>query len=163
MTDVHTPAQRKLNMSRIRSQDTKPEMLIRKGLHARGMRYRLHDRKLPGRPDLVFLKYKTAIFVNGCFWHFHGCGLSKLPATRPDFWKNKLESNVARDQKAIAALYSAGWRVVIVWECAIRQKKRGAIQKLPGVSALLSTLAGHEPWACGTIRRLPENANCSNS
>jgi len=120
MADVLTAEQRRLNMSRIRGRDTKPEMLIRRGLHARGLRYRLHDRRLPGRPDLVFPKYHTAVFIHGCFWHAHGCTLSKLPATRQDFWKEKLEGNAARDRKAIAALQAAGWRVLVIWECALR-------------------------------------------
>lgn len=126
MADVLTPEQRQLNMSRIRGKDTKPEMVIRRGLHARGLRYRLHDRSLPGRPDLVFPKYRTAVFIHGCFWHAHGCASSKLPATRRDFWQTKLAANVARDRKAVDALLAAGWRVLIVWECALRgpwQKK----------------------------------------
>lgn len=118
--DVLTPAQRKLNMSRVRGRDTKPEMVIRQGLHARGLRYRLHDRTLPGRPDLVFAKYRAVVFVHGCFWHAHGCKRSKLPATRRHFWKKKLEGNAARDQLAVAELQAAGWRILVVWECALR-------------------------------------------
>lgn len=124
MTDVLTTAQRQLNMSRIRGRDTKPEMFVRQGLHARGLRYRLHDRKLPGRPDLVFAQYQAAVFVHGCFWHAHGCALSKLPATRQDFWKNKLEGNAARDRRTIDALHAAGWRVLVIWECALRGPAR---------------------------------------
>lgn len=124
MADVLTPAQRQLNMSRIKGKDTKPEMLIRRGLHARGLRYRLHDRSLPGRPDLVFPKYHTAVFVHGCFWHAHGCALSKLPSTRQDFWQQKLEGNAARDQEAIATLQADGWRVLVIWECALRGPQR---------------------------------------
>jgi DNA mismatch endonuclease (patch repair protein) len=120
MTDVLTAAQRQLNMSRIRGRDTKPEMLVRQGLHARGLRYRLHDRKLPGRPDLVFPRHGAVVFVHGCFWHAHGCALSKLPATRQDFWKKKLEGNAARDRRAIDALRADGWRVLVIWECALR-------------------------------------------
>lgn len=120
MADVLTAEQRRLNMSRIRGRDTTPEMLIRRNLHARGLRYRLHDRSLPGRPDLVFPKYHTAVFIHGCFWHAHGCALSKLPATRQDFWKEKLEGNAARDRKAIEALQAAGWRVLVIWECSLR-------------------------------------------
>jgi DNA mismatch endonuclease, patch repair protein len=130
MADVLTTAQRQLNMSRIRGRDTKPEMLIRRGLHARGLRYRLHDRKLPGRPDLVFPKYRTAVFIHGCFWHAHGCALSKLPATRQDFWKQKLEGNAARDNKAIEALQANGWRVLVIWECALRGPVRVALHEL---------------------------------
>jgi DNA mismatch endonuclease, patch repair protein len=126
MTDVLTAAQRQFNMSRIRGRDTKPEMLVRQGLHARGLRYRLHDRKLPGRPDLVFPRYGVAVFVHGCFWHAHGCTLSKLPATQRDFWKTKLEGNAARDRRAIDALQTAGWRVLVIWECALRGPARRA-------------------------------------
>ena len=124
MTDVLTTAQRQLNMSRIRGRDTKVEMRVRQGLHARGLRYRLHDRNLPGRPDLVFTRYSAVIFVHGCFWHAHGCTLSKLPATRQDFWRKKLEGNAARDCKAIKALLAVGWRVLVVWECALRGPMR---------------------------------------
>ena len=120
MTDVLTQEQRRFNMSRIRGRDTKPEMLVRRGLHARGLRYRLHDRTLPGRPDLVFPKYHTAVFVHGCFWHAHGCALSKLPATRQDFWRVKFEGNAARDKRAVEALQTDGWRVLVIWECALR-------------------------------------------
>lgn len=107
-------------MSRVRGRDTTPEMLVRRGLHARGLRYRLHDPKLPGRPDLVFPKYRAALFVHGCFWHAHGCALSKLPATREDFWKKKLEGNAARDRRTINTLRADGWRVLVIWECALR-------------------------------------------
>lgn len=124
MADVLTQAQRQLNMSRIKGKDTKPEMLIRRGLHARGLRYRLHDRSLPGRPDLVFPKYHTTVFIHGCFWHAHGCALSKLPATRQDFWQTKLAANAARDRKAIDRLQAEGWRVLVIWECALRGARK---------------------------------------
>jgi DNA mismatch endonuclease (patch repair protein) len=118
--DVLTPEQRQLNMSRIRGRDTKPEMVIRRGLHARGLRYRLHDRALPGRPDLVFPRYRLVVFLHGCFWHVHGCALSKLPATREEFWREKLEGNAVRDRGAIARLKASGWRVMVIWECGLR-------------------------------------------
>jgi DNA mismatch endonuclease (patch repair protein) len=124
MADVLTPEQRRLNMSRVRGRDTKLEMLIRRGLHARGLRYRLHYSKLPGRPDLAFPKYRAAVFVHGCFWHAHGCTLSKLPATRQDFWLKKLEANVARDRNTIASLLADGWRALLIWECALRGPER---------------------------------------
>ena len=127
MTDVLTPGQRRFNMSRIKGKDTKPEMLIRRGLHALGLRYRLHDRSLPGRPDLVFPKHHTAVFIHGCFWHAHGCALSKLPGTRPDFWRRKLSANVARDKTAVEALQSAGWSVLVIWDCSLRGPTRLAI------------------------------------
>ena len=127
---VLTPAQRKLNMSCVRGRDTKPEMVIRQGLHARGLRYRLHDKTLPGRPDLVFAKYRTVVFVHGCFWHANGCSRSKLPATRQKFWKQKLDANAARDQDAIAALQDEGWRVLVISECALRGPEREEVQAL---------------------------------
>ena len=108
-------------MSGIRGKDTKPEMLVRKALSAAGYRYRLHRRDLPGAPDVVMSGRRVAIFVHGCFWHVHsGCKNAKLPSTRPDFWRDKLEGNVARDRRAIESLRADGWRVLIIWECATR-------------------------------------------
>jgi DNA mismatch endonuclease, patch repair protein len=124
MADVLTPEQRHLNMANIRGRDTKPEMTVRRALHVRGLRYRLHDRSLPGRPDLVFPRHRTVVFVHGCFWHMHGCALSKLPATREAFWRKKLEANVKRDRRAMDVLRSDGWRVLIIWECALRGPRR---------------------------------------
>lgn len=128
MVDVLTPDQRQRNMSRIKGKDTKPEMLVRRGLHARGLRYRLHDRLLPGRPDLVFSAHHAAVFVHGCFWHHHGCLLSKLPATRQDFWLAKLSANAARDRLAIEALHAKGWRVLVIWECSLRGPLRWPLE-----------------------------------
>ena len=161
MADVLIAEQRHLNMSRIRGRDTKPEMQIRRGLHALGLRFRLQDRKLPGRPDLVLPKYRTAVFVHGCFWHAHCCALSKLPATRQDFWKQKLEGNAARDTKSIAALQTDGWNVLVVWECALRGPGRlniaavldGAasyIRQNPG--SLLMEIAGESGRRNGTTK-----------
>jgi len=120
VTDVLTAEQRRFNMSRIRGRDTKPEMLIRKGLHARGLRYRLQDRKLPGRPDLVFPRHRVVILVHGCFWHGHGCPMFRLPATRTQFWENKITTNRTRDTKTHEALLALGWRVLTVWECSLK-------------------------------------------
>lgn len=120
MTDVLTPEQRRLNMSRVRSRNTRPEMLVRRGLHALGYRFRLHRRDLPGRPDLVLPSHRVALFVHGCFWHGHDCELFRLPATRSEFWARKISGNKARDQKALLELAARGWRTMIVWECAIR-------------------------------------------
>ena len=121
-------------MSGIRGKDTKPEMLLRKGLHRLGFRFRLHDRNLPGKPDLVFPKYRAVIFAHGCFWHGHDCHLFKWPSSNVDFWKEKIGRNVAHDAKAMEALLSAGWRVATVWECALKGKTRigegEAVQKL---------------------------------
>lgn len=122
--DVLTPEQRRLVMSRIRGRDTRPEMLMRRGLHGRGLRYRLHGKDIPGKPDMVFPKYRAVIFVHGCFWHGHGCSLFKWPKTRAAFWKSKIESNMERDRDALAALKADGWRVLVVWECALKGKQR---------------------------------------
>ena len=122
MADVLTPAQRRFNMSQISGRDTKPELLVRHGLHALGLRYKLHDKTLPGRPDLVFPRFKAVVFVHGCFWHAHGCGYSKIPATRAVFWRKKIEGNVIRDARTIEILGKMGWRVAVIWECAVRRQ-----------------------------------------
>lgn len=111
-------------MSGIRSRDTKPEMILRRGLHRRGLRFRLHDRGLSGTPDLVFPGRRAVLFVHGCFWHGHDCHLYRLPATRPEFWANKIERNRANDARAVSCLADDGWRVGIVWECAVRGRTR---------------------------------------
>jgi DNA mismatch endonuclease (patch repair protein) len=107
-------------MSGIRGRNTKPEILIRSLLHRRGFRFRLHVSDLPGKPDIVLPRYHAVIFVHGCFWHGHDCPMFKWPSTRPDFWRNKIERNRANDRKASDALLASGWRVGIVWECALR-------------------------------------------
>lgn len=119
-------------MAAIRGADTKPELMIRRGLHSRGFRFRLHDRKLRGRPDLVFPKYHAVLFVHGCFWHGHNCHLFKWPKTREDFWRGKIEANVARDKSAIEALHKAGWRVGIIWECAVKGRMRKPLNTVLG-------------------------------
>lgn len=124
MTDVLTREQRRYNMSMIRGADTKPEMLIRKALHARGFRYRVHERNLPGCPDIVLPRYHAVLFVHGCFWHGHNCYLVKQPETRRVFWRRKIAGNVARDRLAIGALRRQGWKVAVVWECALRGRCR---------------------------------------
>lgn len=122
MADVHDSATRSYNMSRIRNKDTRPEILVRKFLFANGFRYRLNDKKLPGKPDLVLPKYKTVIFVNGCFWHGHeNCKYFKLPATRMEWWKEKIEGNINNDIKKHALLREAGYMVVVIWECEIKK------------------------------------------
>ena len=120
MTDVLTPAQRRFNMSRIRGGNTKPEMLVRRALHARGLRFRLHRPDLPGRPDLTFPGHRAVIFIHGCFWHGHQCALCKTPATRTEFWVTKISKNRARDQLTVRRLRQDGWRVMTIWECALR-------------------------------------------
>jgi DNA mismatch endonuclease (patch repair protein) len=121
MADVHNKATRSYNMSRIKGKNTRPEMLVRKFLHSHGFRYRLHDKTLPGKPDLVLRKYKTAIFIHGCFWHGHeGCKYFVVPKTRTDFWMNKINGNIGNDTKAIKALKKDGWKVIVVWECQLK-------------------------------------------
>ena len=127
--DVHSPERRSFNMSRIRGRDTKPEMLIRRGLHARGFRFRLHARDLPGRPDLVFPGRRVVILVHGCFWHGHDCPMFRLPATRADFWKAKIEANQARDARAVEALAAAKWRRLTIWECTLRGPARRTVSE----------------------------------
>ncbi|MGA7521463.1 MAG: DNA mismatch endonuclease Vsr [Acidobacteriaceae bacterium] len=121
MTDVHSPATRSRNMAAIRSANTKPEVRVRSALHALGYRFRLQRKDLPGRPDIVLPKYRTVIFVHGCFWHCHRCKYgSVVPATRADFWAAKRGGNVVRDRRNAAALRKLGWRVIILWECEVR-------------------------------------------
>lgn len=124
MPDVVDKATRSRMMSGIKGANTKPEMIIRSGLHKRGFRFRLHDKKLSGKPDLVLRKYNAVIFVNGCFWHKHDCHLFKWPKTRQEFWREKIEGNAARDEKNVQALLDAGWRVLTVWECGLKGKAR---------------------------------------
>lgn len=119
MADRISREKRSWNMSRIRSKNTKPEILLRKTLHGMGLRYRLHDRKLPGAPDLVLPKYRAVIFVHGCFWHRHGCKLTTTPSTQEDFWQAKFRANIERDRKNVRELETRGWRVLIVWECEL--------------------------------------------
>ena len=122
--DVLTKEQRSLNMSHIRGKDTKPEGIVRKYLFSKGFRYRKNDGRYPGRPDIVLPKYKTCIFVNGCFWHGHGCRYFKWPRTNEEFWKEKISRNRERDRKNYEALLSMGWKVVIIWECELKPKIR---------------------------------------
>jgi len=123
-TDVLTPEQRHLNMTRIQGKDTKPELTVRRVLHASGLRYRLQVRALPGKPDLVFPKYKAVLFVHGCFWHRHLCPLFKWPKSRQEFWQQKLGRNAERDAEVETRLLKTGWRVLTVWECALKGKGR---------------------------------------
>ena len=109
-------------MAGIRSKDTKPELALRRALHATGLRYRVHDRKLPGKPDIVFRRYNAAVFVHGCFWHRHEeCRFASIPATRTEFWEEKFRVNVLRDRRNLQLLLDAGWRVAIIWECHLKK------------------------------------------
>ncbi|WP_281177423.1 very short patch repair endonuclease [Pseudoxanthomonas dokdonensis] len=118
--DSLTPEQRSAQMSRIRSKDTKIELEVRHGLHRMGFRYRLGGAGLPGRPDIVLPRYQTAIFVHGCFWHGHTCHLFRVPKTRTEVWRTKIEANQTRDGRNVADLRKAGWKVEVVWECELR-------------------------------------------
>lgn len=121
MADIVDRATRSRMMAAIKGKDTRPELLLRRALHARGFRYRLHARSLPGRPDLVLPRWRAVVFVHGCFWHRHpGCRYATTPATRPQFWQEKFDANVARDIRSIEALQAQHWRTAIIWECALR-------------------------------------------
>jgi len=126
MSDVHSKETRSYNMSRIRSKNTKPEEMVRKYLFSRGLRYRKNDKRLPGKPDLVFPKYRVVVFVHGCFWHKHtGCRYFVLPESNAAFWDEKLEGNRLRDERDILQLCKDGWRVIVVWECELKKTTRG--------------------------------------
>ncbi len=122
--DVHDQATRSRNMAAIKSHHTKPEMLVRRAMHAAGLRYRLHVRDFAGKPDLVFPKHRAVVFVHGCFWHRHDCNLFRWPATRREFWEAKINRNVANDDRAVRTLHEAGWRVATLWECALKGPSR---------------------------------------
>jgi DNA mismatch endonuclease (patch repair protein) len=122
MADVVSPEIRSRMMSGIRGKNTKPEIHLRSLLHRRGFRFRLHAKDLPGRPDIVLPRYRSAIFVNGCFWHGHDCRYFKWPRTRERFWREKIEANRERDRKKAAALRLLSWRVCVVWECALKSQ-----------------------------------------
>ena len=131
MPDIVDAATRSRMMAGIQSKNTSPEMIIRKGLHARGFRYSLHPKNLPGKPDIVMPKWRVVIFVHGCFWHWHGCRLSKLPTSNTDFWKHKLMGNQLRDAEVRQELVKQGWRTATIWECATRGKT--ALENLPAL------------------------------
>lgn len=125
MADVHDKATRSYNMSQIKGKDTKPEIIVRKFLFSNGFRYKLHDKKLPGRPDIVLPKYKTVIFVQGCFWHGHkGCKYFVIPKTRTDFWVNKIEGNQKRDVIKFSQLKELNWNVFLIYECELKKDNR---------------------------------------
>ena len=122
MADVHTPEQRSYNMSRIRGKNTRPEELVRRYLFAQGFRYRKNDARFPGKPDIVLPKYKTVIFVNGCFWHAHeGCKYFVWPKSNVDFWKRNINGNIQRDLRNNQLLSEQGWNVIVIWECQLKK------------------------------------------
>jgi len=130
MADVVDKATRSRMMSGIRAKNTKPELLVRSYLHAQGFRFRLHTKKLPGTPDLVLSRWRTVIFVHGCFWHFHDCHYFKLPQTRTNFWREKLTNNKVRDEKNRLLLEKLGWRVLVIYECELRDAPETALARL---------------------------------
>lgn len=130
MTDIHDSETRSYNMSQIKCKDTKPEFLVRKYLHAKGLRFRLHNRNLPGKPDLTLPKYRSVIFVNGCFWHGHnGCKFFKLPGTKSEWWKEKIENTINRDRTTELKLKELGWRVIVIWECELKSTNQDSTMK----------------------------------
>lgn len=131
MTDRISKEHRSWNMSRIRGKDTKPELMLRRLLHRTGFRFRLHTTSMPGKPDIVLSKYRTVIFVHGCFWHRHeGCSNATTPKTRPEFWQEKFDRTVERDREKRAQLEDAGWKVLIVWECELKNEPSKLEKKL---------------------------------
>jgi DNA mismatch endonuclease, patch repair protein len=131
MTDVHSPEQRSRNMAAIKYKDTRPEIYVRKLIHSIGFRYRLHDKDLPGKPDLVFARLKKVIFVHGCYWHMHNCRFGKVsPKTNAAFWRLKRISNVVRDRRNITDLKRLGWSPYIVWECQIKDREKLLVKLL---------------------------------
>lgn len=130
-------------MAAIRSKNTKPELLVRQSLHAAGYRYTLHNRTLPGRPDIVLPKHNAAILINGCFFHGHECEKFRWPATRAEFWREKIDGNRARDRRNVALLREAGWRVLVVWECAIRC---GQTQRSSALAKITKWVGGRSEW-----------------
>ena len=130
MTDLHSQNVRSKNMAAVRSFNTQPELAVRQLLHKEGFRYRLHIKAIKGKPDIVMRKHGVLIFINGCFWHGHNCHLFRLPKTRTEWWRKKIESNKLRDITVTAELKSSGWRIIQVWECAIKGKTKIGHSKL---------------------------------
>lgn len=135
MSDIVSPKDRSRMMAGISSKDTQPELIVRKGLHARGLRYRLYDKRLPGKPDMVFTRFKAIIEINGCFWHAHNCHLFKWPSSRKKFWREKISSNKKRDARNHKALEKAGWRVLTIWECALKGRARRPLKHVVDMAA----------------------------
>jgi DNA mismatch endonuclease (patch repair protein) len=124
MADILSPTERSIRMALIRGKDTGPEMKVRRWLHAQGYRYRLHVRRLPGSPDVVFPSRRKVLFIHGCYWHRHDCKLATTPATHEEFWQSKFDANIRRDQAKEAALRALGWDVLVVWQCELRDMER---------------------------------------
>ncbi len=137
MADIVNKATRSRMMAGIRGRDTRPEVLIRSLLHRQGFRFRLHVQELPGKPDIVLPRYRAVVFVHGCLWHAHGCHLFKWPQTRPGFWRDKITRNVANDERGTKALLTDGWRVGVVWECAIKGAGKDIKKTMRGLTTWL--------------------------
>jgi len=153
MTDIVDPATRSRMMACIRGKDTAPELTVRSGLHRLGVRFRLHCRDLPGRPDLVFPRFKVALFVHGCFWHrHHACRLAYTPSANAKKWAEKFDATIRRDQKQIALLLQAGWRVFVIWECSLRRKD---------LSPLFSSVASELRTGTACYREWPSEEESS--
>ncbi len=135
MADIVDKAVRSRMMAGIKGVNTRPELLVRKGLHRKGFRYRLHLEGLPGKPDMVFSKYGALILINGCFWHHHDCHLFKWPSTRKGFWRKKILANKARDLRNMATYNDLGWKSLVIWECAIKGKTRRPIDEIVNTAA----------------------------
>lgn len=127
MTDIVPPEVRSRMMAGIQGKNTLPEILVRKEMHRRGYRYRLHASGLPGKPDMVFPRFRAVVFIHGCFWHGHDCALFRLPATRPEFWKDKIDRNRQHDARVTTALLVAGWRVAVIYECTVKRRRQADI------------------------------------
>jgi DNA mismatch endonuclease (patch repair protein) len=143
LPDIVDQKTRSRMMSGIKGKNTQPELVIRRGLHARGFRFRLHAKDVPGKPDLVLPRFRAAIFVNGCFWHRHDCHLFKMPSTRPEFWSQKIDRNVTRDRIVRTQLVEKGWRFLVVWECALKGRTRLGIEDV--IARIATWLAGDDP------------------
>ncbi len=143
MPDIVSPEVRSRMMAGIRGTNTKPELVLRRALHAAGFRFRLHDRALPGKPDIVFPRYRAVLFAHGCFWHGHDCHLVRLPTTRTDFWAAKIARNREVDQSALESLRLLGWRVGVVWECSLKGRTRLEFDDVIG--QCIDWLRGEEP------------------
>ena len=141
MSDVHSKKIRSYNMSQVKGKNTKPEMLVRKFLHANGFRYKLHDKSLPGKPDIVLPKYKTIIEVQGCFWHAHkNCKYFKLPQTNIEFWKEKISKNINRDKENHKKIETLGWNLIVIWECELKPNLKDNILNVDLLKIMTKTI-----------------------
>ncbi len=130
MADVVSKEKRSQMMANIKGKNTKPELLVRSGLHRLGYRFKIHDNSLPGKPDIKLTKYRSVIFIHGCFWHKHNCHLFKMPSTRQDFWRSKFETNQINDKENLKKLYDFGWRICVIWECSLKGKTKLPLSKI---------------------------------